>query len=209
MIPMPSPVHRWRTMPSSMTEEKECKGPSRVPLTSTRPSPLASLRGKTRSADAEAVRFCLHPKRICSPAGAVCTSCGEVVAPVNEMIDSRSNVAVTTTAAAVPLPVDEVTGCIGAWEEWHQQTNEVVLEQPAEILRKARELFSLVYTKHGTVAGQKARALVLVCMLYELRRTSEGQDIASEEACLIRSLAVPTRSMNKAFTSLVGFLRKS
>lgn len=139
MIPTPSSVLRSRTMALTI----ETKGPSRVPLTLYHRVSASSIK-EMRPADA--VSFCLHPKRVCSPAGAVCSACGEVVASVNEMIESRG--AVVSAPLSVPSERQQAPHP-GAWEEWHQQTNEITTEQPEEIIQNARELFSLVYARHG------------------------------------------------------------
>ena len=86
--------------------------------------------------------------------------------------------------------------------EWRQHTGRL-LDQAAEVLKSARLLFCEVYMRGRPVTGMKARALALVCLLYSLRKFRDDGN-GRNEAYLLQTLAVPTRLMNRAFTSLVA-----
>lgn len=171
-----------------------CEGPCRVPL--WRKVDGARRRGAPTTPMAGEALFCLHPKRIQSPAGAVCSICGEVVTPTNDLADFGYR----AVSQPVPLQLD------GAHREWQLQTSAIVHSQPEEILRNAQKLFFSVCMKKGVITGRNARALVLVCMLFELRRFSAESDTEPQEAQLIQCLSVPNRCMNKAFGALVDVL---
>lgn len=62
-------------------------------------------------------------------------------------------------------------------------------------------IFQRAFAVQGSVSGNKARALVLVCLLYS-SRLLHGSNRSNEEY-LLKVLATPTRIMNKAFTQMV------
>ena len=102
----------------------------------------------------------------------------------------------------VPVPQEQ------ARTEWQNHITQVT-DQPQEVMQHAWHIFKQVYDLNGSVSGVKARALVLVSLLYS-SRLLHGSNRTNEEY-LLRVLATPfrarhmhalvaTRVMNKAFT---------
>jgi hypothetical protein len=60
----------------------------------------------------------------------------------------------------------------------------------------------MVYEQQGPISGCKARAVILVSLLYS-NRLLYGNNKANEEY-LIQRLNIPTRAMNRAFGSLAA-----
>ena len=67
-----------------------------------------------------------------------------------------------------------------------------IVGQPAEVMLNAWQIFQRVY-RHGCVSGTKARALVLVSLLYS-SRLLHGSN-RENEAYLLKQLVTPTRIM--------------
>ena len=67
-----------------------------------------------------------------------------------------------------------------------------VTDQPQEVLQQAWHIFKQVYDLNGSVSGVKARALVLVSLLYS-SRLLHGSNRTNEEY-LLRVLATPFRA---------------
>jgi hypothetical protein len=89
-----------------------------------------------------------------------------------------------------------------------------VEQQPEEVLQNARNIFQRAYAQHGPLSGNKAKALVLVSLLYSNRllhgaNAPGGQRrwlpaTKNNEEYLLRHLSIPTRIMNKAFTQMAS-----
>jgi hypothetical protein len=88
-----------------------------------------------------------------------------------------------------------------AEHEWEVHIQRVT-NQPAEVIQNAWTIFQQVYTTQGAVTGNKARALVLVSLLYS-NRLLHGTDRVNEEY-LLKNLSIPNRTMNKAFTQMAA-----
>lgn len=141
-----------------------------------------------------------------SVAGSMCRECGVVVEPdsatpvalgalVTETGSRRAAVTqgLSLTAAAV-LPPD-------ACEiEWRTHLTGVA-DQPKEVIDSAFTAFRRAYARQP-VSGAKARALVLVALLWAARRL-HGNDTGNERY-LLRRLQTPSRHMNKAFGVLAA-----
>lgn len=150
--------------------------------------------------------FCLHLSSMASPAGMVCATCGAVVTAINETTEQSQRTSVGLLAP--PLEVEK-----NALSEWKIHIKNMH-DQAAEVMQRAERLFCAVYNRRGAVTGNRARALCLVCFLYEMRRLNSANP--SNESVLIKRLAVPPKLMHwkehirsfqllsKAFTSLAS-----
>jgi hypothetical protein len=79
----------------------------------------------------------------------------------------------------------------------------VVLHPPCSYIQPcAWVIFQKVFHATGSVTGSKARALVLVSLLYA-SGLLHGSNGANEEY-LLKTLHTPTRIMNKAFTQMAS-----
>ena len=145
--------------------------------------------------------FCLHVTCCPTVAGMVCSDCGTVMSNVNAGAES--------VHAAVSLKIPEPSSTIvtgaeavpAARQEWDTHTR-ALQDQPSEVLQNAWVIFQRVYSVGGAVSGVKARALVLVSLLYS-SRLLHGANSCNEESSLKR-LATPSRIMNKAVTESSG-----
>ena len=95
---------------------------------------------------------------------------------------------------ALAAPPD--AACVAEWER-HVAG---LTDQALEVMQSAYAIFARVYQQQGAVSGVKARALVLVALLY-CSRSLHGGNLANE-AHLLKSMPVPVRTMNKAVTLL-------
>ena len=145
--------------------------------------------------DAQHPLFCLHLKTESSVAGTMCTACGLVVSTINHAAEGRGPVAMKAPGDASLVVLEQ------ARQEWEQQVGKVV-DQPREVLQHAWLIFQRVYESNGVVSGAKARALVLVSLLY-CNRLLHGSNGSNEEY-LLKTLSTPTRVMNKAFTLMAS-----
>lgn len=94
------------------------------------------------------------------------------------------------------VPVD--AACLAEWE----RHVDGLTDQALEVMQGAYAIFARVYQQQGAVSGVKARALVLVALLYS-SRTLHGSNEANEKH-LLRRMPVPTRIMNKAITQMAS-----
>lgn len=123
--------------------------------------------------------FCLHSTTVPSLAGVLCVDCGVVTAAVigdaGPGYHGRGHrpvprpLAPTTAATQTPsreweLHVRRVDGVSSRLVERRGSTN-----QPPEVVHNAKEIFIRVCQTRGAVTGDKARALVLVSLLYSSR----------------------------------------
>ena len=76
-------------------------------------------------------------------------------------------------------------------------------DQPREVIDRAFDIFQHAYLIQP-ITGNKARALILVSLLYT-NRLMHGNNKRNEEH-LIGQLQIPTRIMNRAFTSLASVI---
>lgn len=130
--------------------------------------------------------FCLHLRSVTSPAGMVCATCGAVVNAISETTEQSQRASIGLLA---PPPDTEKN----ALSEWNIHIKHMH-DQAAEVLQRAERLFCAVYDRHGAVTGNRARALCLVCFLYEMRRLNSANPC--NESVLIKRLAVPSKMMN-------------
>ena len=125
------------------------------------------------------------------------------------------------TRLATACPAEPVRDTPAARVEWEKHVHEVT-DQPLEVMQHAWAIFQQVYSLRGAVSGNKAKALVLVSLLYS-NRLLHGSNVRNEEY-LVRHLAITikpsltkcasvseglitTRSMNKAFTQMASVPR--
>lgn len=174
--------------------------------------------------------FCLHPHVTTSAAGSMCRECGVVVGlesvshgtgpPVDganrrqPVVDLRVHHDGNVTSSSDVVPPDPATTarhrsatapttpavvarqhCL---HEWHTHAA-AIRDQPQEVMDRAFDIFRRVYEQQP-VTGNKARALILVGLLYA-SRLLHGSNPHNEQY-LLGSLRIPTRVMNKAFSSL-------
>jgi hypothetical protein len=174
----------------------------RIPLCDESPSAVVVTASPGPTARDGPGFFCLHLRTAPSIAGLACQDCGSIVAAVVEGVtrppitsDPPLDV---VDAAAGAMPVSETPAARQEWER-HVSTVE---DQPFEVIQHAWVIFQQVYVRRGAVSGNKARALVLVSLLYS-NRLLHGSNHGNEEY-LIRRLAISTRNMNKAFTQMAS-----
>ena len=164
------------------------------------PEPHAAGGTPSRGVETGAEIFCLHLLTKPSVGGMVCMDCGGVVAAVQAApeLSHRTNPVMNQPAPAAQGTEAEAA----ARREWDQHVRCVMDDQPVEMLHHAWAIFQRVYATQGAVSGKKARALVLVSLLYS-SRLLHGDNRTIEEG-LLRRLAIPTRIMNKAFSQMAA-----
>jgi hypothetical protein len=166
--------------------------------------------------------FCLHLQTEPSVAGTICHHCGVVVASVNNPGEGRGPVSVK-----MPAPIHDPLGDVipdseQARTEWDHHTTGII-HQPLEVMQHAWVIFQQVFGSNGSVSGVKAKALVLVSLLYSsrlLHGSNKGNEeyllkclqtrVVSRGTCFTYGVMVlyttllqtPTRVMNKAFTQM-------
>ena len=123
--------------------------------------------------------------------------CGLVVASVNHPVEGRGPVSVKPVLRIHPNTGGDESE--HARMEWDRHTKGII-HQPTEVMHHAWLIFQQVFQTQGCVSGVKARALVLVSLLYS-GRLLHGSNRGNEEY-LLKSLQTPTRVMNKAFTQM-------
>jgi hypothetical protein len=154
-------------------------------------------------------QFCVHGHTSATVAGTMCNDCGIVLNHVHAMVDlahSRPPVCDTSSvgdAMLLEVGIDgtctvDAAACL---QEWRRHIN-VIQNQPNEVVHNAYRIFRLVYEQQGPISGSKARAIMLVSLLYS-NRLLYGNNKANEEY-LLRTFGVPTRMMNRAFGSLAA-----
>lgn len=176
--------------------------------------------------------FCLHPRVSASVAGNVCRDCGVVVG-VESVAHSNASPAdganrrqpvvdvfvhddgVVSSSVAVPARPHPSRGAhhgttmtndmqlvLHCEQEWQAHVAHIK-DQPREVLDRAFDIFRRAYEVQP-MSGNKARALILVSLLYT-SRLLHGNNLRNEEYLLCH-LHIPTRVMNKAFTSLASVI---
>lgn len=154
-------------------------------------------------------QFCVHGRTSATVAGTMCTECGIVLNQVHTMVDlahSRPPVCDTSPvgdALLVEVGIDgtctvDAATCL---QEWRRHIG-IIQDQPNEVIHNAYRIFRLVYEQQGPISGCKARAIMLVSLLYS-SRLLHGNNKANEEY-LLRTFCIPTRVMNRAFGSLAA-----
>lgn len=133
---------------------------------------------------------------------------------VAEMSGCRPPVCVRSTEHSSERSDSTASGTQACHNEWQRQGRIFFIlppslrhivdihDQPVEVLQHAYGIFRRVYDHHGPVTGGKARALILVSLLYS-GRLLHGNNKTNEEY-LIRQLNIPTRIMNRAFSLLAS-----
>lgn len=153
--------------------------------------------------------FCLHTRTMACAAGNMCCDCGMVVGPENVAAPAVLTLGAETGSRRAPVtdglvvtvdrtavPVDDCTA------EWNLHTQRLRDQHP-EVMASAFDAFRRVYVEqdHG-LTGNKARAVALVALLWATRRVYGNS--AVNERYLIQELEVPTRAMNRAFSTLAA-----
>lgn len=161
--------------------------------------------------------FCLHTHTTLSAAGSMCRDCGVVGLAAESMCHRAGSVpdGANRRQPVVDVLVDK-DGQLSAaalagpssppssLQEWllHVQC---LQDQPQEVLERAYDIFRRVYDQQPIV-GNKARALILVSLLYS-SRLLYGNNRRNEEYLLCK-LGISSRVMNKAFTSLAAVVHQ-
>lgn len=180
----------------------------RVPVThgeSVVPRDITHAQSVTLDSDKHPLRFCLHARTCATVAGTMCNECGVVVNQVHASVDvSHSRPPVCDAPGSNELPggdgvaTNDPAACL---QEWRRHTG-IINNQPNEVIHSAYRSFRMVYEQQGPISGCKARAVILVSLLYS-NRLLYGNNKANEEY-LIQQLNIPTRAMNRAFGSLAA-----
>lgn len=145
--------------------------------------------------------FCLHLRTGPSVGGLQCLDCGSIVAAAHG-VPELSHRAPPVLHHSVETPPPVADSDAAARREFDEHVRPVVADQPREVLHHAWGIFQRVFMTQGMVTGKRARALVLVSLLYS-SRLLHGDNPAFEEV-LLQRLAIPTRAMNKAFTMMAA-----
>ena len=193
-----------RALAQTITVHDSPQGLWRVPLCHANTPSLESI---TRSMRGDVPSCCLHLNPESSVAGCMCRDCGLVMTLVNQPAEERGPVSVKVSA---PPESNVADPCEQARMEWNQHTTSIT-GQPEEVMQHAWFIFQSgpvcnapciqqVFQSQGSVSGVKAKALVLVSLLYS-SRLLHGSNRSNEEY-LLRCLQTPTRIMNKAFTQM-------
>lgn len=162
-------------------------------------------------------------------AGSVCRDCGVVVGlesvaltpagheganrrqPVVDVFIHDDGMVSATTKSLRPPPrsttnaptlTAEMQLALHCQQEWQSHIAHIE-HQPREVLDRAYDIFRRSYEMQP-MSGNKARALILVSLLY-ISRLLHGNNVRNEEY-LLSQLRIPTRIMNKAFTSLASVI---
>ena len=151
-------------------------------------------------------QFCLHGFTSSTVAGTVCNDCGVVVNQIHASVDaSYARPPVCKSAPATEpgggpdgVSATNVATCV---QEWKRHTADIN-NQPNEVMHSAYHTFQLVHQQQGPVSGCKARAVILVSLLYS-NRLLYGNNTPNEKY-LIQRFNIPTRAMNRAFGSLAA-----
>lgn len=172
------------------------------------PSPMATVGNAVVVLD-RPPQFCLHGRTTATVAGTMCCDCGVIVNQVHANVDvshSRPPVCDLSSAGETLLSEVGIDGTATAdaaacLQEWRRHIG-VIQDQPSEVVHNAFRIFRLVYEQQGPISGCKARAIILVSLLYS-NRLLYGNNKSNEEY-LLRKLCIPTRVMNRAFGSLAA-----
>lgn len=88
-------------------------------------------------------------------------------------------------------------------QEWNAHITRLK-DQPKEVLDSAYAVFQLAFAQQP-MSGVKARALILVSLLWSSRRLHGNNQ--SNEKYLLARLTAPARLMNKAFGTLAAVIK--
>ena len=140
----------------------------------------------------------------------MCRDCGIVVGP--ESVAPPALLAMGAETGSRRPPVTEgmeltakaVLPPDACLQEWQVHLRNVH-DQPKEVVDSAFSVFQQAYAQQP-VTGTKARALVLVSLLWASRRLHG--DNQTNERYLLAQLNTPTRLMNKAFSILASAVIK-
>ena len=178
----------------------------RVPEVAMPVPVCASVYKTPHDNDSRRVQFCLHGFTSSTVAGTVCNECGVVVSQIHTSVDaSYCRPPVCKSAPSTePSRMDgngSPTDLAVCFQEWKRHTADIS-NQPNEVMHSAYHTFQLVHQQQGPVSGCKARAVILVSLLYS-NRLLYGNNTPNEKY-LIQRFNIPTRAMNRAFGSLAA-----